>query len=40
MTTAILVAASTTSGAGVLGFAAVKFPWLLRLRRKLTAAKG
>jgi hypothetical protein len=28
MTTAVLVAAGTTSGAGVLGFVAVKFRWL------------
>jgi hypothetical protein len=28
MTTAVLVGAGTTSGAGVLGFLAVKFRWL------------
>jgi hypothetical protein len=32
MTTTALVAAGTTSGAGVLGFVAVKFRWLQRLR--------
>ena len=35
MTTAVLVAAGTTSGAGVLGLRAVKFRWLqiFRLNR-------
>lgn len=33
MTTAALVAAGTTSGAGVLGFVAVKFRALRRRRR-------
>jgi len=33
MTTAVLVAAGTTSGAGVLGFVAVKFRWLQIFRR-------
>ena len=34
MTTTALVAAGTTSGAGVLGFVAVKFGWLQRLRHR------
>ena len=34
MTSAALVAAGTTSGAGVLGFVAVKFRWLRRLRHR------
>jgi hypothetical protein len=34
MTTTVLVAAGTTSGAGVLGFVAVKFRWLQRLRHR------
>ena len=34
MTTTALVAAGTTSGAGVLGFVAVKFRWLQRLRHR------
>jgi hypothetical protein len=33
MTTAVLVAAGSTSGAGTLGFAAVKFRWVRRMRR-------
>ena len=33
MTTAVLVAAGTSSGAGVLGFMAVKFRWLQIFRR-------
>jgi hypothetical protein len=32
MTTTALVAAGTTSGAGVLGFAAVRFRWWQRFR--------
>jgi hypothetical protein len=32
MTTTVLVAASATSGAGVLGLVAVRFRWLQRLR--------
>ena len=32
LTTAALVAAGTTSGAGVLGFVAAKFRWLQILR--------
>ena len=34
MTTAVLVAAGSTSGAGTLGLAAVKFRWLRRLRNR------
>jgi NAD(P)-dependent dehydrogenase (short-subunit alcohol dehydrogenase family) len=34
LTTTALVVAGTTSGAGVLGFVAVKFRWLQRLRRR------
>jgi hypothetical protein len=34
MTTAALVAAGSTSGAGAFGFAAVKFRWLRRLRSR------
>jgi hypothetical protein len=34
MTTAALVAAGSTSGAGVLGFVAIKFGWLRRLRNR------
>jgi hypothetical protein len=33
MTTAVLVAAGSTSGAGTLGLAAVKFRWVRRMRR-------
>ena len=33
MSTAVLVAAGTTSGVGVLGFVAVKFRWLQIFRR-------
>ena len=32
MTTTALVVAGTTSGAGVLGFVAVRFRWLQRFR--------
>ena len=34
MTTTALVAAGTTSGAGVLGFVAVRFRWLQRRRHR------
>ena len=40
MTTAVLVAAGTSSGAGLLGFMAVKFRWLqiFRLRTVVGSA--
>lgn len=40
MTTAAVVAASTTSGAGVLGFVAVKFRALRRRRREPSTAQS
>jgi hypothetical protein len=40
LTTAAVVAAGATSGFGVLGFAAVKFRWLPRLRRKATSSQS
>jgi hypothetical protein len=36
MTTTIIVAAGTTSGAGALAVAAIRFRWLERLRRRTT----
>lgn len=40
MTTAAIVAASTASGAGVLGFVAVKFQSLRRRRRERSTAQS
>jgi hypothetical protein len=40
LTTAAFVAGGTTLGVGALGFAAVKFRWLLRLRRKPTSSQS
>jgi hypothetical protein len=37
MTTAVVVAACSTSGAGVLGVVAVKFRWLRRLRNRIAS---
>lgn len=40
LTTATVVAASTTSGVGVLGLVAVKFRTWRRQRRELTRSKS
>jgi hypothetical protein len=34
MTSAAMIAAGSTSGAGVLGFVAIRFRWFRRLRRR------